>query len=154
MCVKWHRKSLKEFFVKICKSLIQIREKSGVSDSGEILSCQSTETLPGWNCSFKNKVKVSKLKLEKALCISALALAAPYLPLVEITPRNHEITSRNREITSRNRCHFRISDKITLDLATLTTKRKKGALLQVHCQVSQGQGISKFEIKHIKQWYF
>ena len=74
MCVKWHRKSLKEFFVKICKSLIQIREKSGVSDSAEIFSCQSTETLSGWNCSFKNEVEVSKLQWEKAPCISFFSI--------------------------------------------------------------------------------
>ena len=61
------------------------------------------------------------MKMDSISRFLLAALAALYLPFVEITSRNHETTSRNREITSRNRCHFGISDKMTLDLATLTT---------------------------------
>ena len=50
-------------------------------------------------------------------------LAALYLPLVEITSRNHEITSRNQEIISKNQHFFRIWMQIinfeTQDLDTL-----------------------------------
>ena len=68
MCVKWHRKSSKEFFVKICKSLIQIGEKSGELQIQVKFSAANQQKL----CQVEILVSKIKLKLKNKKKLLAL----------------------------------------------------------------------------------